>query len=195
VPAITIASSSKFGEGRLISPRLPLPLAGPRFLPSVCQRKTTTKESSMSNIYVEQESDGTYVATQTGRTVATGDAQWQTIDRARRASPDDPVLAERVRDTSVGGRDKWRRAYGGNSDSCCAVESAHVSHLGKREVNCVHTSQHGTSRCWGFRYRTLRAIAEAFRRARFPETRQLASGASKANRTTKNRDRIPTRLN
>lgn len=65
----------------------------------------------MSNIYVEQETDGTYVATQKGRTVATGDTQRETIDRARRARPDDPVLAERVRDTDVGGRDKWRRAY------------------------------------------------------------------------------------
>ena len=65
----------------------------------------------MSNIYVEQEHDGTYVATQRGQTVATGDTQRQTIDRARRERPDDPVLAERVRDTKAGGRDKWRRAY------------------------------------------------------------------------------------
>lgn len=65
----------------------------------------------MSNIYVEQENDETYVASQNGRTIATGDTQRQTIDRARRTRPDDPVLAERVRDTNVGGRDKWRRAY------------------------------------------------------------------------------------
>lgn len=65
----------------------------------------------MGNIYVEQEKDGTYTATQNGRAVAEGDTQRQTIDRARRAKPDDPVLAERVRDTDVGGRDKWRRAY------------------------------------------------------------------------------------
>lgn len=65
----------------------------------------------MSNIYVEQEKDGTYAATQNGKVMAKGDTQRQTIDRARRASPDDPVLAERVRDTKVGGRDKWRRVY------------------------------------------------------------------------------------
>jgi len=64
----------------------------------------------MSNIYVEQH-DGTFVATQNKRVIATGDTQRQTIDRARRVEPDDPVLAERVRDTEVGGRDKWRRVY------------------------------------------------------------------------------------
>ena len=65
----------------------------------------------MSNIYVEREDDGTYEATQNKRVIATGDTQRAAIDRARRAKPDDPVLAERVRDTSVGGRDKWRRVY------------------------------------------------------------------------------------
>lgn len=65
----------------------------------------------MSNIYVEQEKDGTYTATQNRRVIAEGGTQRQTIDRARRVEPDDPVLAERVRDTNVGGRDKWRRVY------------------------------------------------------------------------------------
>jgi hypothetical protein len=65
----------------------------------------------MANIYVEREDDGTYTATQNHRTIATGNTQKQAIDRARRARPSDPVLAERVRDTDVGGRDKWRRAY------------------------------------------------------------------------------------
>jgi hypothetical protein len=65
----------------------------------------------MSNIYVEQEGDGSYAARQNKRIIATGQTQREAIDRARRAEPDDPVLAERVRDTKVGGRDKWRRAY------------------------------------------------------------------------------------
>jgi hypothetical protein len=65
----------------------------------------------MSNIYVEQQPDGTYKATQNHRAIAKGETQRQTIDRARRVEPDDPVLAERVRDTDVGGRDKWRRVY------------------------------------------------------------------------------------
>lgn len=65
----------------------------------------------MSNIYVEREDDGTYEATQNKRVIASGNTQREAIDRARRAKPDDPVLAERVRDTSAGGRDKWRRVY------------------------------------------------------------------------------------
>lgn len=65
----------------------------------------------MSNIYVEREDDGTYVATQNKRIIARGDTQAQTVARARRQEPDDAVLAERVRDTKGGVRDKWRRAY------------------------------------------------------------------------------------
>jgi hypothetical protein len=65
----------------------------------------------MSNIFVEQQEDGTYEATQNHRIIAKGNTQRRTIDRARRVKPDDPVLAERVRDTEAGGRDKWRRVY------------------------------------------------------------------------------------
>jgi len=65
----------------------------------------------MSNIYVERKGDGAYTATQNHQVIATGDTQAEAIERARRRRPDDPVLAERVRDTEVGARDKWRRAY------------------------------------------------------------------------------------
>jgi hypothetical protein len=65
----------------------------------------------MSDIYVEREDDGTYVATQKHRTIATGKRQRETIDRARRIKPDDPVLAERQRYTEKGKPDKWRRVY------------------------------------------------------------------------------------
>jgi len=65
----------------------------------------------MSNIYVEREEDGTYTATQNHRTIATGDTQRETIDRARRVEPDDPVLAERQRYTEGVKPDKWRRVY------------------------------------------------------------------------------------
>lgn len=65
----------------------------------------------MSNIYVEREDNGTYAARQNKHVIATGRTQRDAIDRARRIEPDDPVLAERVRDTKAGGRDKWRRAY------------------------------------------------------------------------------------
>ena len=65
----------------------------------------------MSDILVEQQKDGSYEATQNHRVIARGNTQRQTIDRARRVNPDDPVLAERVRDTEAGKRDKWRRVY------------------------------------------------------------------------------------
>lgn len=65
----------------------------------------------MSNIYVEQQEDGSYRATQKHRVIAEGDTQQQTVDRARKVEPDDPVLAERVRNTTAGRRDKWRRVY------------------------------------------------------------------------------------
>jgi hypothetical protein len=65
----------------------------------------------MSNIYVEREDDGRYVAFQNKRTIATGATQREAIDNARDRRPSDPILAERLRDTNSGGRDKWRRVY------------------------------------------------------------------------------------
>jgi len=66
----------------------------------------------MSNIYLERnKKTGTYVATQNHHTIATGDTQAEAGSRAHKKKPDDPILAERVRDTDVGGRDKWRRFY------------------------------------------------------------------------------------
>jgi hypothetical protein len=64
----------------------------------------------MSNIYVEREEDG-YVALQNRRTIATGNTQEEAAERAHRIRPEDPVLAERVRNTGRGHRDKWRRIY------------------------------------------------------------------------------------
>ena len=64
----------------------------------------------MSNIYIEQEEDG-YVAYQNKTVIAEGTTQMQAAKRARRESPDDPILAERVRNTGAGSRDKWRRMY------------------------------------------------------------------------------------
>ena len=37
------------------------------------------------------------------------DTQAQAIDRAREIDPSAAILVERVRNTNVGGRDKWRR--------------------------------------------------------------------------------------
>jgi hypothetical protein len=64
----------------------------------------------MSTIYIEQE-EGGYVAYQNKKTIAEGVTQMEATKRAHRESPDDPILAERVRNTGVGHRDKWRRIY------------------------------------------------------------------------------------
>jgi hypothetical protein len=64
----------------------------------------------MSNIYVEREQEK-YVALQNKKVIATGDTQAEAAARAHRKHPEDPILAERVRDTSRGSRDKWRRIY------------------------------------------------------------------------------------
>lgn len=63
----------------------------------------------MSNVFVERKDDGTYVATQDKKVIARGDTQAETIDKAQDKRPDDPILAERVRNTTGGSRDKWRR--------------------------------------------------------------------------------------
>ena len=65
----------------------------------------------MSNIFLERKKDGTYVATQNGRTIATGNTQAEAGSRAHKRKPDDPILAERVHKTNVGKPDKWRRFY------------------------------------------------------------------------------------
>jgi hypothetical protein len=64
----------------------------------------------MSNIYVERQANGKYLETQNKKVIAIGDTQKEAVERAHRKEPDDPVLAERVRDTKSGSRDKWRRA-------------------------------------------------------------------------------------
>jgi Family of unknown function (DUF5678) len=64
----------------------------------------------MSNIYVEQHDDK-YVALQNKKVIAEGDTQMEAAKRAHRKEPGDPILAERVRMTKGGSRDKWRRVY------------------------------------------------------------------------------------
>jgi hypothetical protein len=66
---------------------------------------------AMSNIFVERKKDKTYVATQNGRTIATGKTQAEAGSRAHKKKPGDPILAERIHRTDVGKPDKWRRFY------------------------------------------------------------------------------------
>lgn len=65
----------------------------------------------MARILIVQKEDGTYAADYKHRVIATGDTQKQTTKRARKVEPDAIALAERVRDTKKGKRDKWRRVY------------------------------------------------------------------------------------
>ena len=65
----------------------------------------------MSDIFVERKPNGNYAAIQNKHVIATGSTQAEAGARAHRAKPEDPVLAERFRNTSSGSRDKWRRMY------------------------------------------------------------------------------------
>ena len=65
----------------------------------------------MSNVYVERQDDGTYVAYQNKKAIAKGDTQGGAASKAHAKRPDDPILAERVRNTDEGHPDKWRRLY------------------------------------------------------------------------------------
>jgi hypothetical protein len=63
----------------------------------------------MALTQVERKDDGTYRALRNGRTVATGNTQEKTAERAEKRFPDDTIEVERVRNTNVGTRDHWRR--------------------------------------------------------------------------------------
>jgi hypothetical protein len=61
-------------------------------------------------LFVEQRPDKTYAVRRGGsaRASIVCDTQREAIIRAK-AMTDGPVVAERVRDTKVGGRDQWRK--------------------------------------------------------------------------------------
>jgi hypothetical protein len=67
----------------------------------------------MSNVYVEREEPKKYRAIQNKRVIATGRTQAEAAAKARARRPSDPILLERVRDTTRGGRDKWRHGFSG----------------------------------------------------------------------------------
>jgi hypothetical protein len=66
----------------------------------------------MPIIQVERKDDGRYRALQNHKTIATGDTQREAAENARDKRPHDTIEVERVRDTSGGSRDKWRRWKG-----------------------------------------------------------------------------------
>ena len=62
-------------------------------------------------VYIERRKEGDYAVRRGGadRASAVEPTQKKAIDRAREIAPNLPVHVERVRDTSVGHRDKWRK--------------------------------------------------------------------------------------
>jgi uncharacterized protein YdaT len=64
------------------------------------------------HIFIERRDDGKYAVKREGaeRASAITDTQREAIERAKEIAPDTRPDVERVRDTEVGGRDKWRKA-------------------------------------------------------------------------------------
>ena len=62
-------------------------------------------------LFIERRPEGDYAVRRpnAGRASAVEPTQAQAIDRAREIDPASPVLVERVRNTSAGQRDKWRK--------------------------------------------------------------------------------------
>ena len=62
-------------------------------------------------LFVEQRPQGDYAVRKpdSERASSVRSTQAEAIERARELNPGVPPLVERVRDTSVGGRDKWRK--------------------------------------------------------------------------------------
>ncbi len=62
-------------------------------------------------LFIEQRSQGDYAIRRPGSERASGVAstQAEAIEQARKLDPGAKILVERVRDTNVGSRDKWRK--------------------------------------------------------------------------------------
>lgn len=63
-------------------------------------------------VFIERRAEGDYAIRKGGaqRASAVEPTKAEAMERARRMSPDAPPHVERVRDTSKGARDKWRKA-------------------------------------------------------------------------------------
>ncbi|MGA2451843.1 MAG: DUF2188 domain-containing protein [Polyangiaceae bacterium] len=66
---------------------------------------------SKKKVFIERRPEGDYAVRNPNaeRASAVEPTQAQAIDRARAMGPNSQVLVERVRNTSVGKRDKWRK--------------------------------------------------------------------------------------
>ena len=80
-------------------------------LPQVYYPKTRECPMAKNELFIERREQGDYAVRRPGseRASAVLPTQSAAIDRAREINPDAAVHVERVRDTNVGGRDKWRK--------------------------------------------------------------------------------------
>jgi hypothetical protein len=64
-----------------------------------------------NELYIERREQGDYAVRRPGseKASAVRPTQARAIERAREINPDAAIHVERVRDTYVGGRDKWRK--------------------------------------------------------------------------------------
>jgi len=69
------------------------------------------KHMAKNEVFIERREQGDYAVRKPGseRASAILPTQAEAIERARKMNPDAAVHVERVRDTNVGGRDKWRK--------------------------------------------------------------------------------------
>ena len=61
--------------------------------------------------FIERRDQGDYAVRKGGaeRASATAETQKEAIEKAEEMNPNATILVERVRNTDVGGRDKWRK--------------------------------------------------------------------------------------
>lgn len=64
-----------------------------------------------NELFIEKREQGDYAVRKPGSEKASAvlPTQAKAIERARQMNPDSAVHVERVRDTNVGGRDRWRK--------------------------------------------------------------------------------------
>jgi len=69
------------------------------------------RRKSLGPVFVERRSDGGYVVRRRGTTksIKVTPTQREAVEHAREISPNGTILIERVRNTDVGSRDRWRK--------------------------------------------------------------------------------------
>ena len=69
------------------------------------------RQKSLNPIFIERRPQGDYAIRRRGSEKASRvlPTQREAVERARELSPNGTILVERVRDTTRGSRDKWRK--------------------------------------------------------------------------------------